>query len=816
MRKMLANWGWVHVLAILASAQTSADAEYKRAYELLQQMRPAEAIEPFRRSAEMNEKAGNLMRASIAWNNLGAAYSYLGEVRLSIDAFQKALALRERIKDRFGQGLTLSGIASVEWRRGEYQAAIDLYHQSLALFREEKAIPQQADALSNLGLVFADIGDEASARQRYGEALQLWRTSKDKAGEARTLNNLGMLSHEAASLQQALAIMEELKDQRGRAYVLHNLGDAYVVSGALAKADEAYRISLGLKREIGDRAGLAATLNSQGRLRLRQKDVAGAVTLLRESLGMYRAIEDRNGEAVASADLAYALRAAGELDEAAEQAEAALALTESSRAELLAPNLRMSFLSSRRDVYQLLTDIRMKQHAGAPGKGFDAMAFDANERSRARVLLDSLPRADLEALPASAALLEPQRRVRAAGQNLSQLLVAGISDARQKEARQRLDRALFDYEQAVAKLEAQGDPDLVLLRPRPLPLKEIQASLPEDAAMLVFNAGQEGGYVWTVTRRNLTSRPLPKRAELEPLIRAMEQAAMAPTAVQDASRAARRERLARADAAFAAAAAKLRSAVIPGTMTAGRVFLVPDGPLHWVPFAALLPLDRHTLTWFPSATFAARKGEHRQNGAITVFADPLYETALPRLAASAGEAEVIRKQAGARPVRILLRHEATREAFLSAAKTSSILHVATHAVVDDSRPRVSGIAFSMFTPEARVRDGLLRLGEIYALRMNRSLVVLSSCESRAGQEFRGEGLASLAHGFLHAGARQVVASLWPVADGASSVLMEHFYREMLQSKRSPAEALRQAQMAMKKDPRFGSPFYWAGFIVEGN
>lgn len=817
MTKMLANWGWMQLVVLLASAQqTDADAEYKRAYGLLQQMRPAEAIEPFRRSAEMNEKAGNLMRASIAWNNLGAAYSFLGEVGLSIEAYEKALGLRVRIKDRFGQGLTVMGVASVEWRRGEYQRAIDLYNQALALFREEKTVPQQAEVLSSLGLVFADIGDEASARQRYNEALQLWRVAKDKAGESRTLNNLGMLTHDAAALQQSLAIAEEMKDQRGRAYTLHNLGDAYMASGALAKADEAYRVSLGLKREIGDRAGLAATLNSQGRLRLRQKDVAGAVALLRESLDMYRAIEDRNGEAAASADLAYALRAAGELDRAAEQAEAALALTESSRAELLAPNLRMSFLSSRRDVYHLLTDIRMKQHVTAPGKGFDAMAFDANERSRARVLLDSLPRADLEALPANAALLDQQRRVRAAGQNLSQLLVAGIHDARQKEARQRLDRALFDYEQAVAKLEAQGDPDLVLLRPRPLPLKEIQASLPEDAAMLVFSTGQESGYVWTVTRRNLTSRPLPRRSELESLIRAMVQAAMAPTAVQDTSRAARRERLGKADAAFAAAAAKLRSAVVPGAIAAGRIFLVPDGPLHWVPFAALLPLDRHTLTWFPSATFAARSAEQRPNGAITVFADPVYETALPRLAASAGEAEVIRKQAGIRPVRVLLRHEATREAFLAAAKTSSILHVATHAVVDDSRPRVSGIAFSMFTPDAKVRDGLLRLGEIYALRMNRSLVVLSSCESRAGQEFRGEGLASLAHGFLHAGARQVVASLWPVADGASSVLMEHFYREMLQGKRSPAEALRQAQMAVKKDPRFNSPFYWAGFVVEGN
>ncbi|MBS1824687.1 MAG: CHAT domain-containing protein [Acidobacteria bacterium] len=800
----------------LPAQQTDLDAQYKQAYELLRQMRPAEAVEPFRRVAEANEKIGNLSRASIAWNNLGAAYSYLGEFRLSIDAYQKALRLREQIKDRFGQGLTLSGMGAVEWRMGEFQRAIDLYSLALDLFREEKAVPQQADVLSNMGLVFADLGDESSARRRYGEALQLWRMAKDKSGESRTLNNLGMLKNGTSALRQSLALAEELKDQRGRAYTLHNLGDAYTASGAFAKAGESYQVSLALKREIGDRGGIAATLHSQGRLRLRQKDTPGAVAQLEEALAMYRAIEDRNGEAASLADLAYALRATGALDKAAEQAEAALALTESSRAELLAPNLRMSFLSSRRDVYHLLTDIRMKQHAAAPGKGFDAMAFDANERSRARVLLDSLQRADLEALPSSAALLQQQRRVRSAGQNLSQLLMAGITDGREKEARQRLDRALFDAEQTAAKLEAQGDPDLVLLRPRPLPLGQIQAALPDDAAMLVYSTGQEGGYAWTVTRRELTVRPLPKRADLEPLIRALEQAAMAPAQVQDASRAARTERLSKAETAFSSAAAKLRSLLIPPGLTAKRVFLVPDGPLHWIPFAALLPLERHTLTWFPSATFAARKSDARKTGVITVFADPVYDRALPRLSASAAEAEAIRKQSGTRGVRVLLQHQATREAFLTASKSSSILHLATHALVDDSRPRVSGIVFSMLTPEGKVRDGLLRLGEIYALRMNKSLVVLSSCESRAGQEFRGEGLSSLAHGFLHAGARQVVASLWPVADGASALLMEHFYREMLQGKRSPAEALRQAQAAIKKDSRFRAPFYWAGFVVEGN
>lgn len=815
--RMLANrilWTMAALLLPIQAQQQDADAEYKRAYEFLQQMRPAEAIAPFQRSATLNEAGGNLSRASIAWNNLGVAYSYLGETALAIEAFEKALHLRERIKDRFGQALTLSGIASVEWRRGEFQRAIELYQRSLGLFTEEKAVPQQADTLSNLGLVYADIGDEAAARQRYAEALKLWRAAKNRPGEARTLNNLGMLSSGVQPLTQALAIFDELKDNRSRSYVLHNLGDAYTAAGQLAKAAAAYKTSLAIKREVGDRSGVAFTLTSQARLALRQDHPDQAATLLEEALAIWRDIEDRNGEAVALADMAYTQRALNNLPQAAESAGAALALIESSRAELLAPNLRMSFLASRRDLYDLLTAIRMHQHAAAPEKGYSAMAFDANERGRARVLLDSLSRTDLEALPSSAALLNQQRRVRAAGANLSRLLIAGASGQREKDARQSLDQALSEYRQTLASLEAKGDPDIVLLRPNPLPLGRIQSSLPEDAALLVYAIGKESSYLWVARRTSLETHQLPKRAEIEPLIQTLQSAATAQTIVQDASREQRRQRLQRAAATLRTTADKLRKILIPAGLEAKRVFLVPDGPLDWVPFATLLPPDRFTLTWFPSATFAAREAVPPRPTAITVFADPVYPPTLPRLNATAREAAAIRAQFPR--TRILSRYDATREAFLAATRTGSILHVAAHTLIDPLRPQVSGIAFSMLTPDSKPRDGLLRLGEIYSLHLDNSLVVLSSCESRAGKEFRGEGLASLAHGFLHAGARQVVASLWPVPDESSALFMEHFYREMFQTKRDPAEALRRAQLAVRKHPEFAAPFYWAGFAVEGN
>jgi CHAT domain-containing protein len=114
------------------------------------------------------------------------------------------------------------------------------------------------------------------------------------------------------------------------------------------------------------------------------------------------------------------------------------------------------------------------------------------------------------------------------------------------------------------------------------------------------------------------------------------------------------------------------------------------------------------------------------------------------------------------------------------------------------------------------RDGYLRLHDIYNLRLHADLVVLSACQTALGKEIKGEGLVGLARAFMYAGAPRVVASLWEVSDLATAELMKKFYRGILQERRQPAAALRAAQLEMSKDPRWASPYYWAGFVLQGD
>jgi CHAT domain-containing protein len=145
----------------------------------------------------------------------------------------------------------------------------------------------------------------------------------------------------------------------------------------------------------------------------------------------------------------------------------------------------------------------------------------------------------------------------------------------------------------------------------------------------------------------------------------------------------------------------------------------------------------------------------------------------------------------------------------------SILHFATHGVLDPKRPERSGFFLSMVDTTGRSQNGFITMQDVYRLHAPVDLVVLSACRTGLGKDVRGEGLIGLTRGFMYAGASSVVASLWKVDDEATAELMKHFYANMLQKGMRPAEALRAAQNTLRESPQWKSPHFWAGFILQG-
>ncbi len=362
-----------------------------------------------------------------------------------------------------------------------------------------------------------------------------------------------------------------------------------------------------------------------------------------------------------------------------------------------------------------------------------------------------------------------------------------------------------------------------------------------------------------MTPSSIESFELPARAEVEAAARRVYELLSTPAA---GSAAGRREAL--------AGLGHMLLGPLAGRLGGKRLAVVAGGVLQYVPFAALAEpapegsagageplMVRHEVVSLPSAgVLAELRGNAalrpRAEGRVAVLADPVFgpedprvhgrpgvsapspgaagdaersvrdlgENGLVRLSWTRREAEAIASEAaeaGAGGLLLALGFDASRERATSPELGRyGIVHFATHGLVNSRHPELSGLVLSLFDPEGRPRDGFLRLHDVYNLSLNADLVVLSGCRTALGREVRGEGLLGLTRGFLYAGSSRVMASLWSVRDRATSELMGRFYRSLLREGRSPAAALRAAQVSMWRDPRWRDPYFWAGFVIQGD
>jgi CHAT domain-containing protein len=243
-----------------------------------------------------------------------------------------------------------------------------------------------------------------------------------------------------------------------------------------------------------------------------------------------------------------------------------------------------------------------------------------------------------------------------------------------------------------------------------------------------------------------------------------------------------------------------------------RLVIAPHGVLHYLPFAALddgerYLLDQFSLRLIPSAStlLYLRTEQSKKAGKLLALGNPdLGERAydLPN-----AQVEAVQVAAMFPDSRALVRADASKSAVKQLGNGFSILHFATHGKFDANAPLSSGL----YLAKGSEANGVLTVSDLYSLRWDVDLVTLSACETGLGQIANGDDVIGLTRGFLYAGARSIVASLWEVDDAATEQLMVSFYRNLEKSDKS--EALRLAQIETRQ--HYPQPWYWAAFNVMG-
>ena len=753
-------------------------------------------IEHFTESLRLARQVGEPTLEIEAGHNLGGYLRQVGHFDEAAAVLEPTLELAREVRYRRGEAAAINNLGLVRYSEGRLEAAIQAADEAAAISQELGNEYALTIALDNAGSSRMLLGRLDEAAEDLGEAWELAHRGSNIVLKAQVLLNLGWLHRRRGQLGQALETFDAARAfipapaesrERFAASILDRRGTVLRLLGRIEEARREYELSLAVSRRIEAILDEAHTLANLGELALQTGELGRARALSLEALELFQRHEAWHGEIGALYRLAQVERMEGQLRVAEATTADALDRIESLRLLSAEDGSRLLYLETRQHFYELHIDVLMDLAVAEPGQGFEARAFEAAERTRARVLLDLFRQAGLG---------DDDGNERLRGE-----LGALVSV-------ERLRRELLD----------------------------------DDTLLLAYHLGDERSFLWLLGGDAVTTRILPPRREIEG---AAERLYRFLASHRGDARSRDREiadYLAEHLLAPIADRLDRRRVVI---VADGALHLLPFGLLP-LPASGEAPArlgERFEVVHLPSASVLAslRNAPRRDvSGELAMLYDPIFtrddprlppspaplppalptveEPALERLAGTEREAAAILALVGSKRSFSAGGSDATLEAVKSGAVGGyRILHLATHGRFDEEHPERTGIYLSRYAADGNpLPDHLLDLETLDEIDLGAELVVLSACRTARGQTVPGEGVVGLARGFFQAGARQLVVSLWDVDDDATAELMRHFYHRLLEDGLPPAAALTAAQAALRAEPRFADPRHWAAFVFQGD
>jgi tetratricopeptide (TPR) repeat protein len=747
----------------------------------------------------------------------------MGDLGVARTVLQTALDEATVLNDSTLAAIAGTALGNLELAAGHVPRALFLHEHALHLYEENGNMSGQQIALQNLGVVYFTLADTRRALAYMRDALERAVALADQVAIARGHHNLGVLLAEAGRLEEALPELEQA--------VRHRTAWRGPENAALSRANLAeLRLRLGHADqavadlldgalhgflELGDLQGEAYAWNLKGELFLSHGKIPESRAAHGKALALVEGGLSPPQAWRAHAGLAADFKALGRLDEAFGEALLALDAIEAMRAGLDIDIFKIRFLAGQIHHYENALSLLLARI----GPGEAAASFHLAERAHARALVELLAESGAGLRGTlDEALLERQRRILARVSAGGVALAAASGDAARTVARDEINQA----QEALGKLEleirARAPRYAGIVYPQPARLDEIQKDvLGPGEILLEYFLGQNEAWLWMVGKEDARVFPLPHPDTIRADVAEFVSAIGASAGDLGGDRPAR------------TAAARVALDILPPVSlpVGARLLVVPDGPLHHIPFSAL-PLgagplvEDHEVAIIPSATalklMRADSPAASGHGFLGI-ADPrpgTGETTFPRLAHSRREMDAIAHLFPSSSRTILAGERATKAAFQALSLASyRYLHFATHGWLDPQDRMHSGLRL---TPgDDGAGSALLSLDEILTLRLSADLVVLSACRSGEGEFLQGEGLVSLTRGFLYAGARAVVVSLWNVDDNSTADFMAQMYKWIGEG-RSPAAALRLAKEAFRGSQRRGRRELrrWAPFVLVGD
>jgi CHAT domain-containing protein/Tfp pilus assembly protein PilF/ketosteroid isomerase-like protein len=802
------------------------------------------------------------------WRLMGIAHYWMNNYTQALACFQKSLTLSEAGNDKPGIRNALRGIGNTYNSQGNYVRASEYQGKSLKLSEELGDKTAVALDLNNIGLLYSQQGTYEQALEYFKRSLKIKEEVNNRAGIALTLDNIGVVygwqgKYEQAleAFQKSLKLCEELGEKAGIADALHNIAVLHYLRGDYAQALTYNRRSLELAQ---DNYLIAHIQSNMGETYLKMRQYAFALEFA-ERAAESAARSDLNEMYWEARTIAGKAHLALNQPEQAEKAFLdAIHTIEKLRQQVAGGEQeRERFFEGKVSPYYEMVELLIARN-NLP----EALAYA--ERAKGRVLLDVLNngRSNITKAMTNDEI------------NRDRALTAEIVSLNRQIARQnpqskpgepematlnaRLEKARLEYETFQTNLYALH-PELKIQRgqTQQLTLKQAAELLPDNqTALLEYVITEDKAYLFVMTKSASSAEhvKLPLFLKVYTLnIKSKDLAEMAE---------AFRQKAAERDLTVKKPAQQLYDRLVrPAESQLQGIHtlcIVPDGALWSLPFQALHQgkrgylLERFAIFYAPSLS-VLREMVRKGNEAKALRSKPARINAGARPDAIASESKAPELLAVGNPAlsgktmtkikstyrnetfsplpdaerevktlgqlyglarsKVLTGNQAREETVKAEAGRYSVLHLATHAIIDDDSPMYSRIMLSD-SPGDNQEDGMLEAWELMKLDLRAELVVLSACQTARGRVAAGEGIIGMSWALFVAGSPAVIVTQWKVDSARSADMMVEFHRQLrshaLRNTRvmTKSEALRQAALKLLRGP-FNHPAFWAGFILIG-
>lgn len=764
-------------------------------------------LEHCKQGVKLSETSSDRTLQATALDSLGQIHWYLDNPSAAADCYKEALKIWKKIKNRFGKAETLLNLSYLEFQFGETETAQLTANTALQLYGAKKNSRGESLALVALGHFASRLGDKQKALGYYEESLKLSRLVKELKGEASALIGIGWVYQGFGEIDkayaynnQALSIFQKLGNPSMEAYLLIELGQYFSLKKDYPNALKNLQLALKISREnkynffeslaLQTLGNTYKPINKERSLEyyklalLRVKGIdfyaesrilsdigAGykdlgeahfyeAQNYFQKALEAHRKIKDIAGESLTLYRFASLERERGNLDKAKEYVEASLNLSDALRSQFTSQDFRSLYSASAHDLHELYIDVLMSLDKQRPYAGFATNAFEANERGRARTLLEMLAESKITVrADADASLLskeqELQKQLREKAEKQIKLLSGNYKAEDASALAKDIENTLSQYKEIQNKIRLSSPRYASLMQPRPLSLREIQQQLLDDETQLLeFSLGEKRSFLWVVSKNSVESFELPKREMIEESVRKTLKSLIK---LSEQSRALRssKNNISAVDSSYETESLQLSKMLFGSaqTMLMGkRLLIVSDGALQNLPFAALpvpnnKPQDlskieplitKYEIVNLPSASTLAllrqeKRNNQRQIDSVAIFADPVFtkddERLQPALIASS-------------------KPKNRRSASRSYASTLRALSEIAHASLNKSSIRGDGLDISRLPFSRWEADAVSEL--LPSEKVLRALDFKANINAAASAELANYKVVHFAtHGFLN-------------------------------------------------------------------